>query len=126
MQGRACRRALGLNVESFEEYAAPNIDWELYAWVCYSHRSEIIKAMDKPRSPAEIKKKARATNPWIRMSANNVRDVIRLFKKKGVVEEVWEHRRAHPLYKLTGIGEVLRQLLNRAGEPASPNQSKVN
>ena len=48
------------------------------------------------------------------MSANNVRDVIRLFVASGIVRSVPGKRRAHPRYELTMLGDVLRTLLLRA------------
>ncbi len=92
----------------------PSIDWDLYGWVCYSHRAAILKALNRPLQPCEIKRKARSDNPALRMSANNVRDVIRLFVGKGIVRCVPGKRRAHPRYKLTALGDTLRSLLLRA------------
>ncbi len=92
----------------------PSIDWDLYGWVCYSHRAAILKALVRPLQPCEIKRKARSDNPSLRMSANNVRDVIRLFVGKGIVRCVPGKRRAHPRYELTALGDTLRTLLLRA------------
>ena len=92
----------------------PSIDWGLYGWVCYSHRAAILKALAGPLQPCEIKRKARFDNPGLRMSANNVRDVIRLFVGKGIVRYVPGKRRAHPRYELTALGDTLRWLLLRA------------
>ncbi len=64
------------------ERVCPEIDWRLYGWTCYRHRAAIIKALDRPLQPSEIKRRARMLNPQIRMSANNVRDVIRFFREK--------------------------------------------
>ncbi len=92
----------------------PSIDWDLYGWVCYSHRAAILKALTHPLQPCEIKRKARFDNPALRMSANNVRDVIRLFVVKGIVRSVRGKRRAHTRYELTTLGDALRTLLLRA------------
>ncbi len=92
----------------------PSIDWDLYGWVCYSHRAAILRTLVGPLQPCEIKRKARFDNPGLRMSANNVRDVIRLFVGKGIVRSVPGVRRAHPRYELTTLGDVLRTLLLRA------------
>lgn len=91
----------------------PSIDWDLYGWVCYSHRAAILKALAGPLQPCEIKRKARFDNPSLRMSANNVRDVIRLFVVKGIVRSVRGKRRAHTRYELTALGDALRTLLLR-------------
>ena len=92
----------------------PSIDWDLYGWVCYSHRAAILKTLAGPLQPCEIKRKARFDNPSLRMSANNVRDVIRLFVGKDIVRTVPGKRRAHPRYELTTLGDTLRSLLLRA------------
>ena len=95
----------------------PDIDWELYGWVCYNHRSAIIKALTEPMQPAAIKRRAKQHNPKIKMSANNVRDIIKLFLKKGVVEPVKIRKKAHLRYELTDSGRKIRGLLSQAEMP---------
>ena len=90
-----------------------SIDWNLYGWVCYRHRAAIIKALTEPLQPAAIKRRARTHNPGIRMSANNVRDVIRLFVSKGIVRRITA-KRSHPRYELSEVGQQLRHLLLEA------------
>jgi hypothetical protein len=92
----------------------PDIDWQLYGWVCYNHRAAIIKALTEPMQPATIKRRAKQNNSKIKMSANNVRDVIRLFHKKGIVRSVNLRKKAHPRYELTEIGTRLKTLLQQA------------
>lgn len=87
------------------------VDWELYGWVSYSHRRAVLLALDEPRQPAGIKRRARFLQPGIRMSANNVRDVIRLFHARGIVRPVHVRKRAHPRYELTRLGEQLQRLV---------------
>ena len=58
--------------------------------------------------------RARTHNPGIRMSANNVRDVIRLFVSKGVVRPITAKRRSHRRYELSEVGKQLRLLLLEA------------
>ena len=89
----------------------PEVDWELYGWVCYSHRSTIIKTLTRPMQPATIKRRALFENPELRMSANNVRDVIRLFLARGIVRRVRIKHKAHVHYELTGKGKTLKALL---------------
>ena len=93
----------------------PDIDWELYGDVCYSHRSAVIKALAQPMQPAQIKRRALARDPHIRISANNVRDVIRFLLARGVVRSLKLKRRAHPVYELTDTGTRLQRLLLQAG-----------
>lgn len=105
------RHELGLR-EVINEF--PKVDWELYGWVCFSHRSAILKALNEPLQPSAIKRKARSQNPALRMSANNVRAVIRLFRLKGIVEPISVGKGPYPSYQLTETGNQLRELLIRA------------
>ncbi len=93
------------------KYSAPDIDWGLYGWVCFSHRSAILRAMDRPLQPATIKRIARHQNEELRMSANNVRDVIRLFVAQSIAKAVQENRYTHPRYELTERGRAFQAVL---------------
>jgi len=96
------------------KYDFPTVDWDLYGSVCFSHREAVIKTLGQcPLQPADIKRKAKAQFPNLRMSANNVRDVIRYFEASGIVRKVWERRKAHPTYELTEEGDKMRELLRR-------------
>ncbi len=97
------------------KHHVPMVDWHLYGWVCFSHREAIIKALLYPMQPSAIKRRARLQNFELRMSANNVRDVIRLFLAKDIVRPVHRRRNAHPLYELTDVGIDVQRLLYRAG-----------
>lgn len=87
------------------------IDWGLYGWVCYRHRAAIMKTLSEPLQPSAIKRRARARDSTLRMSANNVRDVIRLFRQRGIVRQVLVRKKKHPRYELTDIGQKIRQVL---------------
>ena len=91
--------------------ALPDVDWALYGWLCFSHRRAVVRALDEPLNPADIKRKARFQNPDLRMSANNVRDVIKLLRMKGVVVLILDRKRAHPRYELTRLGRKLRSVI---------------
>ena len=94
----------------------PIVDWELYGWVCFSHRAAVLTALREPMQPSHIKHIARSHNPALKMSANNVRDVVRLFLKRGIIEGVTgSKKRSHSRYQLTKAGAQLRVLLMRAG-----------
>ena len=82
----------------------PEVDWDLYGWVCYRHRRAVLLAITEPMQPAAIKRKARSRNSQLRMSANNVRDIIRLFMGKGLVRSVQIRRKAYLRYELTDLG----------------------
>ncbi len=60
---------------------------------------------------AAIKRRAVFHDPQLRMSANNVRDVMRYLVDNGVVRVVRVRRKAHPRYELTELGHAFQQLL---------------
>lgn len=93
------------------------IDWKLYGWVCFIHRSMIIKTLTGAMQPAEVKRILRMQKPDMRISANNIRDVIRLLLSKGIVKPVKVKNRAHLRYELTELGTKFRQLLIEAEKP---------
>ncbi len=87
------------------------VDWELYGWLCFSQRRAVVTALDEHRSPAAIKRRARYLDSGLRMSANNVRDVVKELLHKNVVEKVEDPRRSHPIYRLTRTGLELQRLI---------------
>lgn len=99
----------------------PEVDWELYGSVLYSHRLMILRtlaflltAFKRPFQPAEIRRKARFNDPRIRMSANNVRDVLREMKAMGIVRKAAIKGKWHSGYELTELGWKLEELRFRA------------
>lgn len=114
--GRSCRKQLcqDLNIP-YEEYEdIDSVNWDLFGWICFSHRSIVIRTLISPMQPSEIKRQIRIQKPKTKISANNIRDVIRLFKAKGIVQPVKIRKKAHPKYELTESGIKLRQLLIKA------------
>ena len=113
--GIRCRKELHQILRlPHKEYNKPDINWHLYGWVNFNHRSAIIKILTTPMQPAEIKKVLRIRHPNIKISANNVRDIIKLFLARDIVRPVKIRKKAHPRYELTDLGTKLRQLLIRA------------
>ncbi len=116
--GRKCqerlRRELSLSEESYD--VSP-VNWELYGWVCFNHRAAIIRIITGPIQPSEMKRRLRYLNSDIRISANNIRDVIRLFLQKGLVQKVVVKKKFHPRYELTELGAKFQGLLSRAEVP---------
>lgn len=108
---RQLHREKGVPLAAF---ALPDVDWELYGWICYSHRAAVLRAITEPLQPATIKRRARSSNPRLRMSANNVRDIIKLFLEKGIVRPVCVRKKAHLRYEVTEAGSVLRDVLWRS------------
>ncbi|QNN23339.1 hypothetical protein HED60_13985 [Planctomycetales bacterium ZRK34] len=89
----------------------PDVDWELYGWVCFRHRAAVLKTITEPIQPASIKRRLRTTMPQLRISANNVRDIIYQFRDRGIVRPVKPRMRAHLRYELTNLGKQLQSLL---------------
>jgi len=97
----------------------PNVDWGLYASVCFSHRSEVVRTLTHAMQPSEIKRRSAFRTPGLRMSANNVRDVICYLKACGIVRLVTLKKKRHAGYELTEIGLQMRRLIMQA-EVRSP------
>lgn len=110
--GSQCRKMLHRDLElAYEEYDLPEADWPLYGWICFSHRSIVTKTLTIPMQPSEIRRMIRNKNRKTKISANNIRDVIRLLLEKGIVQKVNVRKKAHPRYELTGPGNQFRELL---------------
>ena len=110
--GKDCQRQLCLELNlPLKELDVPAVDWSLYGWVCFSHRAAIVKTLTEPMKPSEIKRQLRRRNSRVNISANNIRDIIKLFAEKGIVEKVYLKRKVHPLYELTQTGKQLQALL---------------
>jgi len=103
--------------KSWGAFAVPRVNWELYGWVCFKHRSAVIRALNAPMQPSEIKHMLRIHNPSVKISANNIRDIIRLFLGKDVVRKVFCAKKAHPQYELTPLGMKMQKLLFQAEMP---------
>lgn len=110
--GIACQRQLrrqsGLGPLT---HRVPRVPWDLFSSLCYSHRTAALQAMQGPMQAAEIKRRALFHDPRLRMSANNVRDVMRYFLQHGIVRRLIIRRRSHPRFELTDLGRVFRELL---------------
>lgn len=114
-EGKKCQKELYLNSNlSYEDFKLPDINWEEYGWLCFSHRSMVIKTLNTPMQPSEIKRYLRVHRSSAKISANNIRDVMKLFLKKGIVRPVKVKKKAHCRYELTEAGALYRQLLIQA------------
>jgi len=96
---------------AYTEYILPNIDWKLYGGICFKHRSAVIITLTEPMQPAKIKQILRIQKPNIKISANNIRDVIKWLLANKIVRPVKIKKKAHPRYELTDLGKILKQLL---------------
>ncbi|MCH7850096.1 MAG: MarR family transcriptional regulator [Nanoarchaeota archaeon] len=76
-----------------------------YYWVIRgSQKKKIIKVMDKPKIPTEIKEE---TN----LSLNNVSDILQEFKKKKIVKCLNPGEKTGRLYTLTPKGMKIREMV---------------
>ena len=98
------------------KHDCPDLDWQLYGDICFSHRAAVIETITQPMQPSQIKRKALCRDPKIRISANNVRDVIRFLRTNGIVQPLTVRKKAHPLYTLTDTGKDMRRLLLQVEE----------
>jgi len=81
-----------------------------YYWVVRgSQKKKVIKVMNKPKIPTQIKKE---TN----LSLNNVSDILREFRKKKIVKVLNPKEKTGRLYELTPKGMRIREMVEEYGE----------
>ena len=110
--GCQCQQELNqdLNLQ-YKEYNLPDVNWETYGWICFSHRSIVLKAITELMQPSAIRRAIRKRFPKALISANNVRDIIKLFLDKGLIRKVYVRKKAHPRYELADSGSAFQKLL---------------
>jgi len=117
-RGQTCRgrirRDLALPRDPEPTSGFDRVNWELYGWICFNHRAIVIRTLTRPMQPSEIKRIIRARKPHIKISANNIRDVMKLLLARGIVKSVEVSKKAHLRYELTDLGHQLQKLLIRA------------
>lgn len=96
------------------KHDTPDINWKLYGRCIYSQRSVVIKTIDEPMQPSQIRRYAVINNPKLKMSSNNVRDIIYWLEKQNIVTAVKVKRKAYKHYVLTEIGKNIKRLLQQA------------
>ncbi|MFA5992442.1 MAG: hypothetical protein WC796_01915 [Candidatus Pacearchaeota archaeon] len=75
---------------------------KLYSWIVRgSQREKIIKIMDKPLTPTQIK---RLTG----LALNNVSDILRLFVEQKIAKCLNEQEKLGRVYTLTEKGKKIR------------------
>jgi len=82
-------------------------EMELIAWILRgSQRRIIFRLMDKIQVPSQIYRQAYLINPKI--SRNNVSDILSEFRREKIAECLNPTKRIGRLYKLTKLGEKLK------------------
>lgn len=77
-----------------------------YSWIVRGkQRKKIIKVMDKPKTPTQIKAE---TN----LSLNNVSDILRSFRKKKIARVLNPKEKTGRLYVLESRGKKIRDDVN--------------
>jgi predicted transcriptional regulator len=80
-------------------------DVSAYSWIIRgSQRVEMLKAMDKPMTPTQVKKAAN-------LGLNNVSDNLRLFVEQKIAKCLNEKEKLGRIYVLTEKGERIRKML---------------
>lgn len=82
--GKQCQRKLDKSIT----YDYPKIDWPLYGNMCFGHRAPVIRVLTRAMQPSQIQRLAFSQDSNLRMSPNNVRDVIGFLKRVGIVRKV--------------------------------------
>jgi len=113
--GAKCKNKLYQDLDlPRKELDLPDMDWQLYGWVCFTHRSAVIRTLSGPMQPSEIKRFLRVHHPDIKISSNNIRDVVKLLLSRNIVRPVKIRKKAHLRYELTETGRQLQRLLLQA------------
>lgn len=82
-------------------------DREDYSWILRGkQRKKIMNILDKPKIPTQIKNDSG-------LSLNNVSDVLREFRKKGLAKCLNPKDKTGRLYKLTFKGRRVRELMEK-------------
>ena len=110
--GRICQRRIRKDAgQGPLVHQYPKIPWDLYSSVCYRHRSAVVEAMCGQTQAAVIKRKALSRDSTLRMSANNVRDVMKYLVETEVVQKIRVKKKRHPRFELTDLGLEFQRLL---------------
>ena len=93
------------------------IDWSVYGAVCHNHRSAVVLALAEPLRPPMVKRRAQMRDPKLRISANNVREVLSSLQRLRVTRRRWIEEYGYPHHELTRLGREARRLLIGAEMP---------
>lgn len=109
--GQTCRKQLDGAVSESQHATSAQLDWNLYGWLLYRHRSAILKALTSPMQPPDVKRAAKARDPTLRLSVDHCREALYDFVKKGIARTVPTKIERFKCYALTELGQRFRELL---------------
>ena len=101
------------------KYDVPMVNWQLYAQVCFNQRAAVVRNLTRPMQPAQLRKVAVLRDPDLKLSSNNVRDVIVFLRNKGIVRVACESPSGQ-LYELGEDGKHMQRLLIQADQRYLP------
>lgn len=79
-----------------------------YPWITRGkQRRKVIKAMNKPKIPTQIKEDTK-------LSLNNVSDILREFRKKDIAKCINPEDKTGRVYRLTSKGMRIREMLEES------------
>ncbi|HBG28974.1 MAG: hypothetical protein A2Y10_14870 [Planctomycetes bacterium GWF2_41_51] len=56
--GKKCREELCIESNlRYTEFTLPNLNWELYGWICFNQRSVVLRALTEPMQPSQIRRR---------------------------------------------------------------------
>jgi hypothetical protein len=123
--GERVQRALRGETAAGPPGSFPIVDFHLLSLVSFSHRSAVLRTLDRPLQATEIRKRSRLENPTQRMNSSNVRDVLGVFRRHGLVVPVRRRKRSYPKWSLSEVGVSVRELLVGATTRSQSYRSQV-
>ena len=90
------KKILNCSGLDFDIKSISEVDWELYGKICYKNRSAVIQILSEPLQPVEIKWNIKKLYPDTKISANNVRDIVKLLLRNKIVKSVKRKKKSHP------------------------------
>jgi len=91
----------------------PFADWILYGQLIFRHRAAVLRALNGRMRPPRVKKCAFASNPGLRMSVDNCRQVLKWMRDRKVVRSVRPRGKRYLYYELTECGRKYQELHRR-------------
>ena len=110
--GLWCRHRLmqekGIKLHAYPQEHNTVLDWDVLGWVSFRHRAAVIRALTRPMQAVAIRRRARQQNTQLRMSANNVREVLRVLCQRDIAARVTMKDSIYPHFELTDLGKQLQ------------------